>query len=236
MLFAQPQTCNYCRFLDCSIPTLSARSCWVFSGRLLQLATLVRSWVVACVFVPLFVHSSSIFSAGFSVSATQTYAECTSSSYPSPCVGDPKFSNEYTIEGSGILTYELQETILTPIPPMGGSRNWPYAFEYQTPTGQWEDAGWDLWHNFSGSRFLLEERYNDGLDGQPYFHTWKYKVTNGKSPLGRLLVYPHRNYEAYGFYQINSTVTQKLTWEPGPPEQPDLTITDISQSEQCQGR
>ena len=228
MLFAQPQTCNYCRFLDRSIPTLSARSCWVFSGRLLQLATLVRSWVVACVFVPLFFHSSNIFSAGFSVSATQTYAECTSSSYPSPCVGDPKVSYEYTIEGSGILTYELQETILTPIPPMGGSRNWPWAIEYQNSTGQWEDAAWDLWHNFSGSRSLLEEKYNDGLNGQPYFHTWKYKVTNGKSPLGRLLVYPHRNYEAYGFYQINSTVTQKLTWEPGPPEQPDLTITDIS--------
>ena len=74
--------------------------------------------------------------------------------------------------------------------------------------------GWDLFYNFTGSRVLLEETHNDGLNGQPYFAIWKYRITNGKSPLGRLSVYPHRNYEGYGFYQINSKLTHSLRFKP----------------------
>lgn len=163
-------------------------------------------WLWACLQTPFLVAG------GFNVTVSKTYPECTSSSYPSPCVAEAGYSGEYKIQGSGTLLWELREVIGTPIPPMGGWRNYPFSVQYQEPSLAWKDVEIDLFYGFSGSRQLIEERYNDGSNGQPYLHSWKFRVINGLSPLGRLAVVPHRNYEAYGFYQINSTVTNKLTF------------------------
>lgn len=163
-------------------------------------------WLWACLQAPFLVAG------GFNVTVSKTYPECTSSSYPSPCVAEAGYSGEYKIQGSGTLLWELREVIGTPIPPMGGWRNYPFSVQYQEQSLAWKDVEIDLFYGFSGSRQLIEERYNDGSNGQPYFHSWKFRVINGLSPLGRLAVVPHRNYEAYGFYQINSTVTNKLTF------------------------